>query len=75
MNHYAQRDCPIKLRRVGYRDPETGKHYVFLTNHIQASRPTPLPDFIKRVGKLNCSLNGSNRTLKSSHSWAHLKMR
>lgn len=29
----ASRDCPIQLRRIGYRDPETGKHYVFLTNH------------------------------------------
>ncbi len=27
-------DCPIKLRRVGYRDPETGKHYFFLTNQF-----------------------------------------
>ncbi|MEE8150331.1 MAG: IS4 family transposase [Nitrosomonadaceae bacterium] len=26
--------CPIQLRRIGYRDPETGKHYVFLTNHF-----------------------------------------
>jgi Domain of unknown function (DUF4372)/Transposase DDE domain len=26
------KDCPIPLRRIGYRDPETGKHYVFLTN-------------------------------------------
>ena len=23
--------CPILLRRLGYRDPETAKHYVFLT--------------------------------------------
>lgn len=23
-----------QLRRVGYRDPQTGKHYVFLTNHF-----------------------------------------
>jgi len=28
----AQRDCPIPLRRVGYRDPETGIQYFFLTN-------------------------------------------
>ncbi len=27
--------CPIQLRRIGYRDPETGKHYVFLTNHFK----------------------------------------
>ncbi len=25
-------DCPILLRRVGYRDPETRKHYAYLTN-------------------------------------------
>ena len=24
--------CPIRLRRIGYHDPETGKRYVFLTN-------------------------------------------
>jgi len=26
--------CPIPLRRVGYRVPVTGKHYVFLTNNF-----------------------------------------
>lgn len=29
-----------KLRRVGYRDPEAGKHYVFLTNHFGLSAKT-----------------------------------
>lgn len=28
------------LRRVGYRDPETGKHYEFLTNHFALSAKT-----------------------------------
>jgi len=32
--------CPITLRRIGYRDPETGKHYVFLTNHRKLSAKT-----------------------------------
>lgn len=32
--------CPIPLRRIGYRDPETGKHYVFLTNHFRLSAKT-----------------------------------
>jgi putative transposase len=27
--------CPIQLGRIGYRDPETGKHYVFLSNHFK----------------------------------------
>lgn len=34
---YASTDCPIPMRRVGYRDAETGKHYVFLTNNFKLS--------------------------------------
>lgn len=37
---YAKRDFPGKLRRIGYRDPETGKHYVFITNHMKLSAKT-----------------------------------
>lgn len=32
--------CPIPLRRIGYRDAETGKHYVFLTNNFQLCAKT-----------------------------------
>ena len=32
--------CPIPLRRIGYRDPESGKHYVFLTNNFILSAST-----------------------------------
>ena len=32
--------CPIQLRRVGYRDSETGKHYVYLTNNFSLSART-----------------------------------
>ncbi|NIP23647.1 MAG: IS4 family transposase [Phycisphaerae bacterium] len=32
--------CPHPLRRVGYRDPQTGKHYVFLTNNFTLSAKT-----------------------------------
>jgi len=32
--------CPIQLRRIGYRDTETGKHYVFLTNNFKLSAKT-----------------------------------
>ena len=30
----------LKLRRIGYRDPETGKHYKYLTNHFTLSAKT-----------------------------------
>ncbi len=32
--------CPIQLHRIGYRDPETGKHYVFLTNNFKLAAKT-----------------------------------
>ncbi|NKC15877.1 MAG: IS4 family transposase [Gammaproteobacteria bacterium] len=32
--------CPIKLRRMGYSDPQTGKHYVFLTNQFELTAKT-----------------------------------
>jgi len=33
---YARRDYPDALRRIGYRDPKTGKALVFLTNNFSA---------------------------------------
>jgi len=32
--------CPVALRRIGYRDPITGKKYVFLTNNFKLSAKT-----------------------------------
>ncbi len=34
------KECPIELRRIGYRDKKTGKHYVFLTNNFKLSAKT-----------------------------------
>jgi hypothetical protein len=31
----TSKKCPNRLRRIGYRDEETGKHYVFLTNNFK----------------------------------------
>jgi IS4 transposase len=32
--------CPVQVRRIGYRDPLTKKHYVFLTNNFKLSART-----------------------------------
>ena len=32
--------CPVQLRRIGYRDAKTGKHYIFLTNNFKLSART-----------------------------------
>lgn len=36
----TSKKCPIKLRRIGYRDPATGNRYVFLTNRFKLSAKT-----------------------------------
>lgn len=36
----AQEDGLPPIRRIGYRDPETGKHYVFITNQFKWSAQT-----------------------------------
>ena len=36
----TSKKCAIALRRIGYRDPETGKHYVFLTNNFKLAAKT-----------------------------------
>jgi len=36
----TSKKCPIKLRRISYRDPVTGNRYVFLTNHFKLSAKT-----------------------------------
>jgi putative transposase len=37
---HTAKKCPIRLRRIGYRDSTTGKHYVFLTNNFKLSART-----------------------------------
>ena len=36
----AMKKCPIPLRRIVYRDQETGKQYIFLTNHFKLAART-----------------------------------
>lgn len=40
MNGSKSYRCTIPLRRIGYRDPETGKHFVFLTNNFRLAAST-----------------------------------
>jgi hypothetical protein len=36
----VSKKCPVQLRQVGYKDAETGKHYVFLTNNFKLAAKT-----------------------------------
>jgi len=40
MNGSKSARCTIPLRRIGYRDSETGKHFVFLTNNFRLAATT-----------------------------------
>lgn len=59
----AQKDCPIPLRRIGYRDPETGKHYVFLTNHFSLSAKT-IADIYKQRWQIELFFKWIKQNLK-----------
>jgi len=37
---HTSKKCPIPLRRIGYRDAATGKHYIFLSNNFKLSAKT-----------------------------------
>ncbi len=37
---HTAKKCPVQLRRIGYRDPETGKRYIFLTNNFKLAAKT-----------------------------------
>lgn len=51
------------LRRIGYRDPETGKHYVFLTNHFGLSAKT-IADVYKDRWKVELFFKAIKQNLK-----------
>ncbi len=36
----TSKKCPVQLRRIGYKDELTGKHYIFLTNNFKLSAKT-----------------------------------
>ena len=59
----ARKHCPIPLRRIGYRDPETGKHYVFLTNHFALSART-IADIYKQRWQIELFFKWIKQNLK-----------
>ena len=36
----TSKKCPVQLRRIGYKDAVTGRHYIFLTNNFKLSAKT-----------------------------------
>lgn len=55
--------CPVALRRIGYRDPETGRKYVFLTNNFNLSAKT-IADIYKDRWQIELFFKWIKRNLK-----------
>jgi putative transposase len=53
----------LPIRRIGYRDPETGKHYVFITNHFKWSAQT-IADIYKRRWQVELFFKWIKQNLK-----------
>ena len=55
--------CTHPLRRIGYRDPETKKHYVFLTNNFKLSAKT-IADIYKERWQIEIFFRWIKQNLK-----------
>jgi hypothetical protein len=55
--------CPMALRRVGYRDAETGQHYVFVTNIFHLSART-IADIYRERWKVELFFKWIKQNLK-----------
>jgi hypothetical protein len=58
--------CPDRFRRVSYRDPETKKGLVFLTNNFDLPPLVIAHLYIRAAGAWNCFSSGSSRTCGSN---------
>ena len=66
--------CPIQLRRIGYRDAETGKRYVFLTNNFKLSAKT-IADIYKARWQVELFFKWIKQNLKINRLWVPARMR
>jgi hypothetical protein len=75
LNGYESRKhYPSHLRRIRFRDPQTGKNLVFLTNQFTMPPPPAAPS-TKAAGRWNCFSSGSSSTCASRPSMEPAKTR
>ena len=56
-------NCPIRLRRIGYKDADTGIHYTFLTHHLTLAART-IADIYKARWQTELFFKWSKHNLK-----------
>ena len=72
---YTRQDYPELLRRIRFKDPESGKTLVFITNNFSLPAATIWRALQKPLGRWNSSSSGSSSIFGSSSSTARRRTR
>ena len=67
-NHYASKDYPEKMRRIKYRDAQTGKIFIFLTDHFHL-KATEIAQLYKNRWKIELFFKWIKQHLKIKSFW------
>jgi len=67
-NHYAKKDYPEKMRLIKFRDEETGKEFVFLTNNFYL-KATEIAQLYKHRWKIELFFKWIKQHLKIKSFW------
>ncbi len=67
-NYYASKDYPIKMRRIKFKDAETGKILIFLTNNFNL-KATEIAQLYKHRWKIEMFFKWIKQHLKIKSFW------
>jgi len=67
-NHYASLDYPLKIRRIKYKDADSGKTLVFLTNNFQI-KATDIAQLYRNRWKIELFFKWIKQHLKIKSFW------
>jgi len=67
-NYYASRDYPIKMRRIKFKDAQTGKVLIFLTNNFDL-KATEIAQLYKHRWKIELFFKWIKQHLKIKSFW------
>jgi hypothetical protein len=67
-NHYASQDYPLKIRRIKYKDADSGKTLVFLTNNFQI-KATDIAQLYRNRWKIELFFKWIKQHLKIKSFW------
>jgi len=67
-NHYASKDYPVKMRRIKFKDEQTGKEFIFLTNNFKL-KANDITQLYKHRWKIELFFKWIKQHLKIKSFW------